>query len=77
MRFSYERNDFYFCRPDGAGSRDAWHAACTEKLALLFLITPLVIGAPYLLAQWDRFKRADNARRRAAQKRRMERMVQR
>ncbi len=57
--------------------RDAWHAACTEKLALLFLITPLVIGAPYLLAQWDQFKRADNARRRAAQKRRMERMVQR
>lgn len=57
--------------------RDAWHAACTEKLALLFFITPLVIGAPYLLAQWDRFKRADNARRRASQKRRMERMVQR
>lgn len=57
--------------------RDAWHAACTEKLALLLLITPLVIGAPYLLAQWDHFKRADNARRRAAQKRRMERMVQR
>lgn len=57
--------------------RDAWHAACTEKLALLFFITTLAIGAPYLLAQWDQFKRADNARRRAAQKRRMERMVQR
>lgn len=27
----------------------------------------------YLLARWDAYKRADNARRRAAQKRRMER----
>ena len=53
--------------------RDAWHAACTEKLALLFFITPLAIGAPYLLAQWDKFKREDNARRRAAFRRRMER----
>jgi len=26
-----------------------------------------------LLAQWDRYKREDNARRRAAQRRRMER----
>lgn len=28
-----------------------------------------------LLAQWDAYKRADNARRRAAQRRRMERMA--
>ena len=68
---------FVFASLMELAGRDAWHAACTEKLALLFFITPLVIGAPYLLAQWDRFKRADNARRRSAQKRRMERMVQR
>lgn len=29
----------------------------------------------YLLARWDAYKRADNARRRAAQRRRMERMA--
>lgn len=57
--------------------RDAWHAACTEKLALLFLVTPLVIGAPYLLARWDKFKRADNARIREHKRKKLERMVQR
>lgn len=57
--------------------RDAYHAQMTETLLLVFLLPPLVISGPYLLAQWDKFKRADNARRRAAQKRRMERMVQR
>ena len=53
--------------------RDAYHAQMTETLLLVFLLTPLVIRGPYLLAQWDKFKRADNARRRAAQRRRMER----
>lgn len=41
----------------------------------LFLLAPIVAGAPYLLARWDAYKRADNARRRAAQRRRMERMA--
>jgi hypothetical protein len=53
--------------------RDAYHAQMTETLLLVFLLTPLVIGGPYLLAQWDKFKREDNARRRAAFRRRMER----
>lgn len=53
--------------------RDVYHAQMTETLLLVFLLTPLVIGGPYLLAQWDKFKRADNARRRAAFRRRMER----
>lgn len=57
--------------------RDSYHAACTEKLALLFLAAPLLAGAPYLLVQWDKYKRADNARRRAAHKRRVERMARR
>ena len=38
-------------------------------------IVCFVAGAPLLLAQWDRYKREDNARRRAAQRRRMERTV--
>lgn len=53
--------------------RDAYHAQMTESLLLLFLLVPIVAAAPYLLARWDAYKRADNARRRAAQKRRMER----
>ena len=52
--------------------RDAYHAQMTETL---FLLAPIVAGAPYLLARWDAYKRADNARRRAAQRRRMERMA--
>lgn len=40
-----------------------------------FVTAPIVAGAPLLLAQWDRYKREDNARRRAAQRRRMERTV--
>lgn len=49
--------------------RDAYHAQMTEMLFLLFLLAPIVAGAPYLLARWDAYKRADNARRR------MERMA--
>lgn len=55
--------------------RDAYHAQMTETLFLLFLLATIVAGAPYLLARWDAYKRADNTRRRAAQRRRMERMV--
>lgn len=54
--------------PAGLG-RDAYHAQMTEMLFLLFLLAPIVAGAPYLLARWDAYKRADNARRR------MERMA--
>lgn len=46
-----------------------------DLLVLLFLLAPIVAGAPYLLARWDAYKRADNTRRRAAQRRRMERMA--
>lgn len=53
--------------------RDAYHARMTEILLIPFMLAPLVVTAPYLLTQWDKYKRADNARRRAAQKRRMER----
>lgn len=53
--------------------RDPYHAQVTETLFLMFALAPVVAGAPYLLARWDAYKRADNARRRAAQKRRMER----
>ena len=53
--------------------RDAYHAQMTETLFLLFLLAPIVAGAPYLLARGDAYKRDDNARRRAAQRRRMER----
>ena len=53
--------------------RDAYHARMTETLLILFALVPLAAAAPCLLAQWDKYKRADNARRRAAQKRRMER----
>lgn len=51
----------------------AYQAACIEQFALIFLAAPLVLAAPYLLARWDAYKRADNARQRAARKRRMER----
>lgn len=53
--------------------RDPYHAQVIETLLLLFTLAPVVAAAPYLLVQWDKFKRADNARRRAAKKRRMER----
>ena len=52
---------------------DPWQAHCTEVLALLFLITPMLVSAPLLLAKWDAWKRDDNARIRAAKRRRMER----
>lgn len=55
--------------------RDAYHAQVTELLFVVFAVAPIVAGAPLLLAQWDRYKRADNARRRNAQRRRMERTV--
>lgn len=51
----------------------AYQAACIEQFTLVFLAAPLILAAPYLLARWDAYKRADNARRRSAQKRRMER----
>jgi len=44
---------------------DPWQAQCIETLTLLFL--------PLALVEWDQFKRADNARIRAAKRRRMER----
>lgn len=50
-----------------------YQADCIETFLLVFLGVPVVLACPYLLAQWDAYKRADNARRRAAQKRRMER----
>lgn len=53
--------------------RDAYHAQVTEFFFIIFVTAPIVAGAPLLLAQWDRYKREDNARRRAAQRRRMER----
>lgn len=52
--------------------RDAYHAQCTETL-LAFLLIPLVLAGPYLVVQWDKFKRADNARIRAWRRKRMER----
>lgn len=55
--------------------RDPWHAQCTETLLLAFILIPLVLALPYLVAQWDKYKRADNARIRAAKRRRMERTV--
>ena len=53
--------------------RDAYHAQMTETLLLLFLLVPIVAAAPLLLAEWDKYKRAENARRRAARKRQAER----
>lgn len=55
--------------------RDAYHAQVTELFFIIFVTAPIVAGAPLLLAQWNRYKREDNARRRAAQRRRMERTV--
>ena len=50
---------------------DPWQAQCIETLTLLF--APIVAGLPLALVEWDQFKRADNARIRAAKRRRMER----
>lgn len=55
--------------------RDAYHAQMTETLLLLFALVPIVAAAPLLLAEWDKHQRAENARRRAARKRRLERMA--
>lgn len=50
-----------------------WQAHCIETLTMLFILAPIVAGLPVLLVEWDKFKRADNARIRAAKRRRMER----
>ena len=52
---------------------DPWQAQCIETLTLLFVFAPIVAGLPLALVEWDQFKRADNARIRAAKRRRMER----
>lgn len=52
---------------------DPWQAQCIETLALLFVFAPIAAGLPLALVEWDKFKRADNARIRAAKRRRMER----
>ena len=51
---------------------DPWQAQCIETLTLL-VFAPIVAGLPLALVEWDQFKRADNARIRAAKRRRMER----
>lgn len=51
---------------------DPWQAQCIETLTLLFVFAPIVAGLPLALVEWDQFKRADNARIRAAKRRRME-----
>lgn len=53
--------------------RDPYHAACTEMWLMVMIIAPALVLAPYLLCRWDEYMRAENARRRAARKRRMER----
>ena len=55
--------------------RDPYHAQITEIFFIIFVTAPIVASAPLLLFQWDKYKREDNARRRAAQRRRMERTV--
>lgn len=50
-----------------------WQAQCIETVTLLFFITPIVAGLPLALVEWDKYKRAENARIRAAKRRRMER----
>lgn len=57
--------------------RSPYQAHITEGMMLVFLLAPLVAGAPLLLVEWDKYKRTDNARRRAAQRRRMERTARR
>lgn len=52
---------------------DPWQAHCIETMLLAFLLAPIVVGAPMLLAKYDAWKRDDNARIRAAKHRRMER----
>ena len=54
-----------------------YQAKCIETLAVLFILAPIVAGLPLALVEWDKFKRSDNARIRAAKRRRMERTVQR
>lgn len=54
-----------------------YQAHCIETFLVAFLSVPLILSCPYLLARWDAYKRADNARRRAAQRRRMERTAHR
>ena len=53
--------------------RDPYHAACTEMWLMVMIIAPVLVLGPYLLCRWDEYMRAENARRRAARKRRMER----
>ena len=48
---------------------DPWQAQCIETLTLLFVFAPIVAGLPLALVEWDQFKRADNARIRAAKRR--------
>lgn len=58
-----------------AFGRDPYHAACTEMWLMVMIIAPVLVLAPYLLCRWDEYMRAENARRRAARKRRMERVT--
>ena len=50
-----------------------YQAKCIETLAVLFILAPIVAGLPLALVEWAKFKRLDNARIRAAKRRRMER----
>lgn len=52
---------------------DPWQAQCIKTLTLLFVFAPIAAGLPLALVEWNKFKRADNARIRAAKRRRMER----
>ena len=64
---------FIFSRLLEAGGYTPYQAQCIEPLFVMFLIVPVIVGLPMLLAEWDKFKRADNARIRVAKRRRMER----
>jgi hypothetical protein len=57
--------------------RDPYHAACTEMWLMVMIIAPALVLAPYLLCRWDEYMRAENARRRAARKRLVERLAKR
>ena len=50
-----------------------YQAKSIETLAVLLIHTPIDAGQPLALVEWDKFKRSDNARIRAAKRRRMER----
>lgn len=54
--------------------RDPYHAAYTEMWLMVMIIAPVLVLGPYLLHCWDEYMRAENARRMAARKRRMERL---